>query len=557
MELALQVVGLKMTGKIEDARNIAMRIVGNTGGPDTDGGMSTNVGGAMQLSSRLLLGRAGDSTDFEKTLLDFLAILDVPVDGVSPSSMASISKQTSSGQTLLHLATLAGFPALVRFLLAHDIDVDARDNNGCTALFLAAFTNATECARALVDAGAALDVVDAAGRTPAEIGPAGFFDFISASDSERSSLSAESSSDSDEAAWADIDEESDEQPEPRSTLRRRAVRTSSRRNLRTRGVSTAVPELPTFAVPEPDVKRAPSPALPSAAAEKKALEAANASPDEKQQEAAAATFAATLYRTLVAQLQLPQGVLAQMQMQLPNPLPQMHMPALPAGLIPAWGALQQIPVMPVLVPIQQLWRGADEKGAGEKKGEGEHARGAEEGAEPRSPGFSSADWRAFWEKWMQQATQAQTGTARVAEAQPQETDNPPPAYTPREGGPDVADFPEDTKVPIEEGEPSRAEQEKPEAVCSVAEEARDRAAPRQVGYVDAAVPEEEVQLYGYRPTRKPARRAQKKREWAYVSQYVHSLTPMGMCVDDRMLVLFWNPILISECYVFQFWIGNH
>ncbi len=30
MELALQVVGLKMTGKIEDAKDIAMRIVGSS-----------------------------------------------------------------------------------------------------------------------------------------------------------------------------------------------------------------------------------------------------------------------------------------------------------------------------------------------------------------------------------------------------------------------------------------------------------------------------------------------------------------------------------------------
>ncbi len=35
MELALQVVGLKMTGKIEDARNVAMRIVSTTGSDET------------------------------------------------------------------------------------------------------------------------------------------------------------------------------------------------------------------------------------------------------------------------------------------------------------------------------------------------------------------------------------------------------------------------------------------------------------------------------------------------------------------------------------------
>ena len=152
MELALQVVGLKMTGKIEDARNIAMRIVGNTGGPEPDHSMSTSS--AMQLSSEadlprhLLLGSAGDS-DFEKLLLDFLSVLDTPMDGPSGSRPTSISRQTASGQTLLHLATLAKFPALVKFLLARDIDVDARDQNGCTALFLAALTG-SEIGRAHV-----------------------------------------------------------------------------------------------------------------------------------------------------------------------------------------------------------------------------------------------------------------------------------------------------------------------------------------------------------------------------------------------------------------------
>jgi uncharacterized protein len=34
MELALQVVGLKMTGKLEDAKSIAMRIVGPANEPN-------------------------------------------------------------------------------------------------------------------------------------------------------------------------------------------------------------------------------------------------------------------------------------------------------------------------------------------------------------------------------------------------------------------------------------------------------------------------------------------------------------------------------------------
>ena len=483
MELALQVVGLKMTGKIEDARHIAMRIVGNTGGPEPGAGMSTNVGGAMQLSSHLLRGRAGESVDFEQTLLDFLAVLDAPLDGLASSSDEFLSKQTLSGQTLLHLAALAKFPALSRFLVARGIDLDARDNNGCTALFLAALTNSAECARVLVAAGAALDVVNAAGRTPAEVGPAGFFDFLGASDSDRS-LDVDGSTD-DEGAWADVDEASDSEPEPpRSALRRRAIRRSSHRSLRPRASFlraplSDVPPVPPLPVSSPDAKPGPSPL----AAEKKALEAAGVGVDEKQ----AATFTETLYRTL-AQLQHPQGM-------IPNlPLPNMHMPALPGIPIPAWGALPQMTaVFPVLVP---LWGARKD---GEVAGEGEDAAAAPGQLQMMGRlGIPSAqDWRAFWEKWMQQATQAQAT---------REHEHPPPAYTPRSTDEPAAFA--DAKAPEGEARPEPVE----EAPAQETELRERAAAARRVGYGDAAVPEEEVQLYGYRPTRKPARRAQKKRE---------------------------------------------
>ncbi|KAI0744262.1 hypothetical protein C8Q80DRAFT_1185902 [Daedaleopsis nitida] len=497
MELALQVVGLKMTGKIEDARNIAMRIVGNTGGPEPSG--TVHTGGAMQLSAHLLLGRGGDSGDFEKLLLDFLAAVDIPMGTSSAESF--ISKSTASGQTLLHLATLAKFPSLVRFLLTRNIDIDARDQNGCTALFLAALTNSTECAHALVDAGAALDVVNAAGRTPAEVGPIGFFDFMG-SDSDRSSHHGDHGED--EGAWGDIEEESESDTEIRP-LRRKGVRkTLSQRTTKPRPIpapSPAVPDIPT--VHSADHKLAPT------AAEKKAVEAGLAAADEKQ----AATFTETLYRTL-AQLQHPQGMIA----AIPN-LTLLQMPNL-SGM-PAWGALPLIPaVFPVLVPIQQLWGG---RAGDEKAGDNATAEGGEQSAQQVRLGIPSAqDWKAFWEKWMQQATATVT-------RDPDVHDNPPPAYTPRSTE-NLASFPEDVKEPVAaapaEVPGSSAAEPEPEPVPDITHDrGTERAGPRQVGYVDKAVPEEEVQLYGYRPTRKPARRAQKKQH-------------------DRMLVLFWIPILI-------------
>ncbi|TBU37339.1 hypothetical protein BD309DRAFT_629882 [Dichomitus squalens] len=495
MELALQVVGLKMTGKIEDARHIAMRIVGNTGGPEPEPHSGMSAGGAMQLSSHLLLGRAGDNGDFERVLLDFLALLDVPMAHASATSRAVISKQTASGQTLLHLATLAKFPSLVKFLLSQGIDIDARDLNGCTALFLAALTNSTECARALVDAGAALDVVNAAGKTPAEAGPVGFFDFM-ASESERSSESG--AHDSDDGAWGDVDEESDCEAEHRNMLRRRTSRRLGR-PLKSRfaDVSTAAE---TLSLSEAISKTS------SAAAEKKALEAGLAAADEKQ---AAVTFAEKFHRTL-AQLQHPQGMIP----AIPN-IPYLQMPNIPG--IPTWGALPQIPaVFPVLVPIPQLWGDRRARGGAPDKSDA----GAEGNGQVRLTFANAMDWKASCEKWIQQAM-------RVQGNQGHDNDNaPPPAYTPRgtDEAIDPTTFNSDEKGPMPK--PQHAPQAEIGAAATAAAErvVVPAPAPRQVGYGVAAIPEEEVQLYGYRPARKPARRAQKK--------------------HDRMLVLFWIPILI-------------
>ena len=425
----------------------------------------------MQLSSHLLLGRAGDNGDFEKVLLDFLALLNVPTLHAAIPNASFISKQTASGQTLLHLATLARFPSLVRFLLAQGIDVDARDNNGCTALFLSALTGSTECARALVHAGAALDVVNAAGKTPAEVGPAGFFDFMS-SESEPSSEGSEG--ESDEGAWGDAEEESDNGSERQITLRRRRGRKLGRA-LKPRGGATST-TLEVSSSPEPDHR--PS----SAAAEKKAIEAGLAATDEKQ----AATFIEMLQRTL-AQLQNPQGIIP----NIPN-IPYLHMPNLPG--MPNWGALPQIPaVLPVLVPIPYLWGDRRARGADDK-----------DGTEPKFGFANAVDFKSFWEKRMQQMTRGDDGH-----------DNPPPAYTPREET-DLPALDPDAKPPIPEPQPVVVPP-KPEVEVVVEAETRPVApAPRPVGYDEAAVPEEEVQLYGYRPARKAQKWAQKKRTCRYL-----------------------------------------
>ncbi|KAL6310416.1 hypothetical protein BKA93DRAFT_755994 [Sparassis latifolia] len=481
MELALQVVGLKMTGKIEDARNVAMRIVSNTDSNDSGSGIAASD--AMQLANdsatrsldirRVLLSRAGDNGDFESLILDFLSILDVPVPVQTASLSSSISHQSGSGQTLLHLATFLNFPTLVSFLVSHEIDVDARDRNGCTALCLAAIVKSTQCAKILTDAGASFDIVNAWGKTPAQIAPSGFFDFVSSESGHTDQGCDADDSLDDESAWGDVEDHTDDEVEVKQ------VRRHHPRKFLHRMRKTIHPPA------ESDKDTEQRPAATQKSEEKKELKLQ----DEKQ---AVAPFMETLFRTL-AQLQHPQGMIPNM----PN-LPPLHLPQI-RGIpgIPAWNALSQMPaVFPVFVPIPALSAIFGEKRAGEVQSEG-------------TPGTNGQawlgmltvqDWRAIWEKWMTQVSMSAKET----------TEFPPPAYTPRSEGTDA------TAVEVREDD-------LPSVGASSA--TADRVVARHVGYnEDMPIPEQEVNAYAYRPARKPSRRSQKK--------------------SDRMLVLFWIPILL-------------
>lgn len=207
MELALQVVGLKMTGRIEDAKNVALRIVGQT--PPTDnnasqlnGGSSLNGYQQSSLSRSAYhspadsrRGSVDDSSvastsaaalasfpwgassrggNFQDTIINFLGLVEIDtsdVPGAAPlsSSLGAISLKNRQGQTLLHLAVMLGFHRLVSHLITLGADLDSRDKNGYTSLALAALTGRVACSRLLLDAGASEEIVTADGKTPFDI----------------------------------------------------------------------------------------------------------------------------------------------------------------------------------------------------------------------------------------------------------------------------------------------------------------------------------------------------------------------------------------------------
>ncbi|KAJ7268708.1 hypothetical protein B0H12DRAFT_62597 [Mycena haematopus] len=458
MELALQVVGLKMTGKIEDAKNVAMRIVGNVGEGSDMQHKSTSGADMMQVTSTarslrpLLLGQTAENEDFETQIIKFLSILEAPVD--LPSSCViplaqAISHPAPGGQTLLHLASFLGFATLVDFLIIRGADLDARDRNGYTALHFAAIGGSKACADALFRAGADLEVVNALGKTPQEIAVCeGLF--------ERESVDVPSSEGSaededDEAHWGDVEEDSDEglaRNPPRRVVNRRSRRSVATGGKRTpRRVISPRPSTSSLA----GAKEIPAPAIG----------------DDKQ--VVPALFA-LIQRTL-AQIPAPQ------LRNLPA-LPQLpEMPTVP------WGALPQLPmVFPVFVPWP-AFLGRDAP-VGEPR-EGDDETKGLSGVSLRAAQELRGTWEA-WEKWLALAIAG--ATAR----QPEE--GPPPMYTPRvalsETSPPAEPAPEAGAI-VENSAGPEAPQEVP-------------LGSRHVSYdTHPPITEQEVNAYGYVPAETP------------------------------------------------------
>jgi uncharacterized protein len=473
MELALQVVGLKMTGKIEDAKNVAMRIVGNAGNEDSqtpsiaDDTMQVAPSSSYRDMRPLLFMRSDEKEGFEATIIKFLSLIDVSIDHQSTISMSTaFSHTTSGGQTLLHLASFLGFAELTKFLVAHDIDLDARDRNGYTALHFAVLSLSKPCLHLLVAAGADLEIVNVLGKIPEDIAPEGFFDGITMRRT-ISSTEGESQDDDDgdgESHWGDVESDEGEivivKHRPTRTFRRLV---ENRTQDAVEGLHSGAHTQETLELPSGDADTK----IPHNAA------------DEKQ----TASFVDMIQRTL-AQLQ-PQGIMPNMP-QLPLP----HLPEMPAVL---WGALPQIPmVFPVIVPITWPFLG-DKREEHQDDGEGKDVDNA-----TRPAARATQELKATWEKWMALAI----ATATLRQVPVEEA---PPMYTPRE---------ETHDVQPEEPIAGTSHVEEP---CTLDANApiRPPSSPdrqnRRIGYATASLPAQEVESYGYRPV-KDTQKAQRGRE---------------------------------------------
>lgn len=158
IELALQIVGLKMNGKLEDAKNIAKRIVGSDSQSGSNSGtppQQTNVPGMNQASKewydnahKAVEQLVKSELSTEEILINFLSLVDLPN---CPIIIPNWQLCNNQGQSLLHLATLKNYTHLIKFLITHGCKIDIKDNQGLTPLFFASMCGSRDLMRVFIE----------------------------------------------------------------------------------------------------------------------------------------------------------------------------------------------------------------------------------------------------------------------------------------------------------------------------------------------------------------------------------------------------------------------
>lgn len=161
---ALSVLGHKMTGKMEDVRDLARRIVGDgssSWGPSA--GHSPSGGSSNQQGSNFNAATFG--IDVEATLLRCLDLIDLD----DSPNMPRLSLRRPTGQTMLHLACSLGLNRFVAGLLARGANPEPRDISGFTPMHFAALHGHPQIVRRLMLSGADPTIRSLAGYTPSDM----------------------------------------------------------------------------------------------------------------------------------------------------------------------------------------------------------------------------------------------------------------------------------------------------------------------------------------------------------------------------------------------------
>jgi ankyrin repeat protein len=132
------------------------------------------LGASILLSCCQILGpsKPGAATDYTPV---FAAASSGDVAAVRAAIEAQprlVRQKEWRGNTLLHDAVEKGQGPVVRLLLEHKADVNARNSNGFTALHSAAQNGDLDMIKLLLSKGARRDAVDDRGRTPRDVATA-------------------------------------------------------------------------------------------------------------------------------------------------------------------------------------------------------------------------------------------------------------------------------------------------------------------------------------------------------------------------------------------------
>ena len=210
MAMALQLVGMRMSGQLQDARNVAMSIIGPAlpGLDPTQPPM--DIGAMLNQTQMGTTGFSSSAPDFQHPVINLLrTALHHSSSGVI--SLPGISTPNVTGQTLLHFAAMSGYEDLTRELIGWGADVDRRDANGWTALHFATAFGNVAITKLLGGSGAAdLCVVDGWGRTAMDIASDELRDWLEDISerqrrSSRDDSDVESGGDGDDEAWSEED----------------------------------------------------------------------------------------------------------------------------------------------------------------------------------------------------------------------------------------------------------------------------------------------------------------------------------------------------------------
>lgn len=161
MEMALTAVGLRVTGKVVGAVEIARRIMSAPGaGQETEPQASQapyrDLHKEQELADELAKTvYSNGPKDTQSAILKFLAAFVASSrSGRRKHSQAALNHVNSEGQTILHLASLLGYDRLVKLLLRANATIDIHDRNGYSALAFAAIGGNVTCVKLLLEAGA-------------------------------------------------------------------------------------------------------------------------------------------------------------------------------------------------------------------------------------------------------------------------------------------------------------------------------------------------------------------------------------------------------------------